>query len=171
MRRASLEHLLPEMSAKHHVAGDIDANVKVSSRGGSAAALLDNLAGAFDARLERGRISNLTDAKLGLEFGRVIGIYLRGEREIAIDCALAAFEVRSGVARSRQITFDTQQTRVDGTGTVDLRNDTVDVVLTPEPRKPGLFNRRASLRLKGPLSKPAMSIEERVEQAQPRCAS
>jgi AsmA family protein len=170
MRGANLARLLPAAESRR-LAGELSANLKVSSEGESSSALLDNLRGSFDARLNRGTISNLADAKLGLEFGKVIGIYLRGERDIAIGCAFAAFDLRGGVARSRQITFDSEQTRVDGTGTVDLKSETVDFVLTPEAKNPGLFTRRASLRVRGPLGKPATSIEERIELPQARCAA
>ena len=170
IRGANLARLLPAAESRR-LGGEIGANLQVTSEGESASAMLSNLRGSFDARLERGTISSLADAKLGLDFGKVIGIYLRGERDIAIGCAVAAFDVRGGVARSRQITFDSEQTRLDGSGTVDLRSDTLDFVLTPEAKNPGLLSRRASLRVRGPIGNPATSIEQRVEQPQARCAA
>ena len=170
MRGASVQALLPA-ARERGVAGSFFAKVALSSRGLSTAEMMANLGGTFEARIDRGTISESSDAKLAMAFGRVIGLKLRGEREIAIGCALAAFDVRGGVARSRRITFDTEETRVDGTATVDLRNDTLDAVLTPEQKRPGLLTRRASLRVKGELDKPIVSVTERVEQQHAPCAS
>jgi AsmA family protein len=168
MRGANLQALLPS-ARERGVAGSVGAKVALSARGASAAEMLSGLAGTVEARLDRGTISELSDAKLAMAFGKVIGVKLRGERELAIGCAHAAFDVRGGVARSRRITFDTEETRVDGTATIDLRNDTLDAVLTPEQKKPGLLTRRASLRMKGELANPVVTVIERVEQQHAPC--
>ncbi|HEV7801608.1 MAG TPA: AsmA family protein, partial [Burkholderiales bacterium] len=165
LRGIRIERLVPALGEKAGSAGALDGHVAMSGRGVSIAAIVGSSAGAFAAAIEQGRISNLTDAKLGLDFGKVVSVFLRGDREIAINCGAAAFDVRDGVAKSTKIVLDTEQTHVVGRGTILLRDEELDLLLTPEPKKPGLFTRRASVRIKGPLRRPAVSVVERLEQA------
>jgi uncharacterized protein involved in outer membrane biogenesis len=170
MKGASVQALLPA-ARERGVSGSFFARLALSSRGKSAAEMLANLGGTFEARLDRGTIAESSDAKLAMAFGKAIGVKLRGDRELAIGCALAAFDVRGGVARSRRITLDTEATRVDGTATVDLRKETLDAVLTPEQKKPGLLTRRASLHVTGEIDNPVVKVTERVDQPHAPCAS
>lgn len=173
VRRIRIERLIPALSGKQRGAGAVSGRIKLSGRGNSIADMVRNSTGSFEAKLDEGRISNLADAKLARNFGKVASVFLRGDRDIAINCGALAFDVRDGIAKSRKIVLDTEQTHIEGVATVNLRDEQLDVVLTPEPKKPGLFVRRASIRLRGPLRAPALSIEDRVEQAahtaQERC--
>lgn len=165
LRGARVERLLPTLAAKSGSTGALSARVTLSGRGNSVAAIVGKSAGSAAFTLGRGTISNLADAKLGLNFGKVLSVFLRGDRVIAINCGAAVFDVQGGVAQSRKIVLDTQQTHVDGKGSITLRDQRLDLMLTPEPKQPGLFTRRASIRIQGPVSAPAVSLEERVEQA------
>ena len=82
---------------------------QVSGHGNSIAANSRNASGSFDAKIDACRISNLADAKLGLNFGKAISAWIRGEREIAIECGAIAFDFRDGVGKSRTIVLDTSR--------------------------------------------------------------
>lgn len=165
LRGIRIERLLPKLSAKSDTAGALNVQVKLSGRGDGLAAMLENAAGSFAATMEGGRISNLADAKLGLNFGKMLRTLVRGDSAIAINCGAFDFDVRAGVAKSRRIVLDTEQTHVEGAGSINLIKQQLDFLLTPEPKNPGLFMRRASVRVRGAWRSPAISIEERVEQA------
>ncbi len=161
----AIQRLVPALAAKSGSAGQFSGKLELSGRGTSMAAIVGHSVGSFAAALDRGRISNLADAKLGLNFGKVISVFLRGDRDIAINCAAAVFDVRDGIATSRRLALDTEQTHVEGRGSINLRDERIDLLLTPEPKDPGLFTRRASIRINGALQAPALSMEDRVEQA------
>jgi hypothetical protein len=72
------------------------------------------------------------------------------------------FDVRNGVGKSRVIVLDTEQTRTDGVGTLDLREERWDIVLTPQPKNPGFLTRRASIHLQGTFRNVEISIQERI---------
>jgi uncharacterized protein involved in outer membrane biogenesis len=163
LRGVRIERLLPKLSGKLASAGALSADVKLSGRGYRLGAMLENAVGSFSATMDGGRISNLADAKLGLNFGKMLSTLVRGDRAIAINCVAAAFDVRAGIASSRRIVLDTEQTRVEGSGSINLIKQRLDLLLTPEPKSPGLFTRRASVRVRGPWGSPAISVEDRVE--------
>ena len=58
--------------------------------------------------------------------------------------------------------LDTGETHTDGIGTLDLRHERWELLLTPQPRKAGLLTRHASIRVNGSLRGAKVSIEERV---------
>jgi uncharacterized protein involved in outer membrane biogenesis len=169
IRDVRLERLVPSLAEKARGAGAIRGHIRLSGIGNSVAAIVANSSGSVAATMARGRISNMADAKLGLDFLRIAGAFLRGERENAIHCGSVAFEVKNGVGNSRLVVLDTELTHVDGSGTMDLRNERLDLTLTPEPRNPGLFTRRASIRVQGPFGNVRTTLGARVEQ--PRSAA
>lgn len=158
-----IERLVPALAAKAHATAPVDLRMKLTSRGATAAEVIGGTRGSFEAIVDAGRISNLADAKLGLNFGKIVGLVLRGDRDIAINCGKLAFDVRDGIAHARDITLDTEQTHVHGTGMVDLRSLNVDLVVTPEPKKPALFRREGSIRIGGTLLSPDVTIGDRIK--------
>jgi len=163
VRSLQLEKLLPHLSSKSRSAGTIQGHIRFDGEGNSVAALFSSGKGAFAARMENGSISNLADAKLGLNGGKILSALVRGDRDIAIRCAAVGFNFRSAIGKSETIALDTEQTHVDGAGTIDLREERVDVVLTPQPKKPGFFVRHGSIRLSGPFRNIGVTLQDRVE--------
>jgi uncharacterized protein involved in outer membrane biogenesis len=112
--------------------------------------------------MDEGRISNLADAQLGFNLGKILGLWIRGDRDIAINCAVIAFDVRGGTGKSRAIVLDTEQTRVVGVGTAKLRQERWELMLNPQPKKPGVLTKSASIRVHGTFRRAETSIEERA---------
>ena len=107
-------------------------------------------------------IANFADAKLGLNVGKMIGLIFRGDRDIAIHCGAVSFDVHGGAGKSREIVLDTAQTHIEGIGTRDLRRERWDLLLTPQPKKPGLLTRHASIRVEGSFRGAHASLDERI---------
>ena len=162
MRNVRLEKLFSALPEKARTAGPIKAQVKLAGSGGSVAAMLADATGTVAVVMDRGRVSNLLDAKLGLDGGKILGLLIRGDREIALNCAAVAIEFRKGVGRSHAFVIDTEETHADGTITVSLRDERFDLLLTPKPKDPGLFTLSASIRGEGSLNRPHFSVDKRV---------
>ena len=109
--------------------------------------------------MEGGRISNLLDAKLGLNRGKILRLLIAGDRSIEINSADVTIDFEKGTGTSKNISFDTEQTRIVGTGSISLRDETVDLLLTPHPKKPGLFSMRTSgIHIDGTFKRPQIAI-------------
>jgi len=162
LRALRLERLIPSLAQKARAAGAIRGELSLAGKGHSIAAMFGGASGSMSAHLDEGRISNLADAKLGFNPGKVMGLWLRGDRDIAINCAVMALDVRAGVGKSRAIVLDTQQTRVEGAGSVNLREERWELILTPRPKKPGLLTKSGSIRVQGTFTRAETSMEERA---------
>ena len=163
-----LERLFPALANKVRGAGAIAGLVSLVGRGNSLAAMVGNSSGSLKATMGRGRISGLADAKLGLDFGKVFLEFLRRDRDSLVHCGSVSLWVTNGHAKSQEIVLDTDLTHVTGAGTLDLRNERIDILLSPEPRNPSPFTRRASIRIHGPLRAVETAVERRVAPPPPQ---
>ncbi len=82
-------------------------------------------------------------------------------RAAPLPCAGAAVSMQDGRGKLRDLVIDSANTRTTGSGTVDLRDASIDIVLTPQPKRPGIDLGR-SIRLHGTLPKPERSLVDRV---------
>ena len=71
-----------------------------------------------------------------------------------LNCLIAPFKVEKGLAKTDAILFDTGHMTVRGEGTVNLRDETLDLLLTPRPKDRSLISLATPVRVGGTLSKP-----------------
>jgi len=71
-----------------------------------------------------------------------------------INCAVGYFDIVEGEIQSDAILLDTQRITVGGFGTFNLRNETIDLILTPQPKNPTLVALGHPVRITGHLSDP-----------------
>ncbi len=157
-----VESLLGEFAAKSGLSGALHGRATLTASGDSLEALIASAAGSLEASLSGGTISSLLDAKIGLQGGRIVRSMLAGAEPIAIRCAAMALDVRNGQGRIRTLVLDTERTRTSGSGTIDLPRRTLDVVLTPEAKQPGLLVLDRSIRLRGALREPRQELVARA---------
>jgi uncharacterized protein involved in outer membrane biogenesis len=162
LRDVRLQKLVPSLAVPAQGVAPIRGHIVLSGQGRSVASVLAHASGSLAARIDGGRISNLADAKLGLNIGKVLSLMIRGDRDIDLHCGAIAFDVRQGSGKSKAIVVDTEQTRTEGVGTIDLREERWDILLTPQPKKPGLLTRRGSIRTHGTFRTAQISVQERV---------
>ena len=157
-----LERILPGQVSTKVAAGDFRAQLKMTAHGNSVAALLASADGTFVMLMDGGRISSLLDAKLGLNAGKVIKLSISGDSDIALHCGAAAFAFHNGVGKSQVVLLETEQTHTDGAGTINLKDQTLDLLLTPQPKSPGWFTLNSSIRVQGPIMKAHYKLDTRV---------
>ena len=90
------------------------------------------------------------------------GLYLllsKDPKETPLRCAVADFEVKDGVAQVSNAVFDTGVVRAQGKGSVDLRNETLDLRLEGQSKKPRLLRVWAPITLKGTLLHPKPGVD------------
>ena len=158
LKGVRLEKLLDRLPKGAKGAGAIKGHVDLKGQGDSVAKILASSSGSIKVAMEGGGISNLLDAKLGLNGGKVLRLLITGDRAIGINSAEVAFDFEKGRGSSKTILLDTAQTHTDGAGIIDLRDETVDVLLTPHPKKRGIFFLHSSIRVHGSIRQPKISV-------------
>ncbi len=152
-REMRIERLLGRLAKGAQSAGQINGHFDLTGQGDSVAKILASATGSMEVSMAGGGISNLLDARLGLNVGKVLRLTITGDRAIGIHSAIVAFDFEQGLGKSKAILLDTDQTLTEGSGSIDLRHETVDVLLTSHPKKPGLFSQQSSTHVHGPIRK------------------
>lgn len=140
--------------------GSLDLRAQLHGRGASPAALMSSLSGPVHAELAQGSISNLLDAKLGLDGGRMLWLKLAGDREIVLRCADLAVDFSNGVGRSKSLVLDSAQTRVNGSATIDLRNEHFEALLRPQAKQGRVFALGSAIRASGSFRQAQVGIDK-----------
>ncbi len=159
LENLQLERLLESIDKESKGAGPLDGQIDLKGQGQSIASFLSSASGSMSVSMQSGGISNLLDAKLGLNGGKMLRLLLTGDRAIGINDARASFEFEQGRGVSETIVLDTDQTHTQGSGVVDLRKRTLDLLLKPQPKKRGLLSLQKSIRIRGPIGQPKFSLE------------
>ena len=160
-----IESLLGEHAAKGRISGALSGRAVLKAGGDSLEALLASAAGTVSAFITGGTISSLLDAKMGLQGGRIVRSLLTGAEPIALRCAAVVIDVRKGEGRIRTLVIETEHTKTTGSGTIDVAHQTLDLVLTPEAKQPGLFVLDRSIHLLGALREPRHELVARAAAA------
>ena len=90
----------------------------------------------------------------GLDIAEALKFIVQGDRKIPIRCAFGDFGVRDGVMTTRALAFDTTDTIIVGEGTINLRDETLNLKLRPRPKDRSLFSLRSPLLVDGTFKDP-----------------
>ena len=163
-----IEALQAGKDVARRITGALAGHLALKAAGNDVAALRTSITGQAAFTLRDGTIPSLLDAELGLEAGKLVRTLLSGNEPLPLRCAAAVVTLRDGRADLHDLVIDSANTRTRGSGTFDLRDESVDVVLTPDPKQAGVDLGR-SIRLHGRLPRPERSLIDRI--AQPAIAA
>ena len=154
VRGAQLNQLFPTIETTKSSLGKVSGKFDLSGRGNSAAQMLGGATGDVAMLMGRGEISNILLEFIGLDGGEVIKFLVRGDRNVQLRCAAAAFDVKQGVMTSRAIVLDTSDTVINGSGRVSFADETLELVLNPAPKDFSILSFRSPLKIGGTFATP-----------------
>lgn len=154
LRAVQLNRLFPTIQNTKSALGKISGQVALKGRGNSMAQMLGSASGDVAVLMGKGEISNVLMEILGLDGGEIIKFFVRGDRNIQLLCAAAAFEVKQGLMSSKVVVLDTVDTVINGSGQISLADETLDILLKPEPKDTSILSLRSPLKIGGTFAAP-----------------
>ncbi|MDQ6640677.1 MAG: hypothetical protein M3Z15_13585, partial [Pseudomonadota bacterium] len=145
--------------APPYLSGKLDALVKVKGAGRSAAEILASLNGDVRMHMREANISHLAIEAAGLDIAQALGVMVKGDKALQINCNVADLDVVKGVARPKVFVLNTDVTTVWIDGTVSLRDESLDLRAVVSPKNFSPFTLRTPVHVKGTFGKPAVSLE------------
>ncbi|MBL8348974.1 MAG: AsmA family protein [Burkholderiaceae bacterium] len=144
------------------IAGRLQGQADVSGHGRSTAAILASLSGPLRTELRRGAVSHLAIEAAGLDLAEGLGIMLKGDDALQVQCAVASLQAENGVLRPKLMVLDTADSTIWVDGSLSLATETMDLraVVTPKDFSP--LTLRAPLTVRGPFTAPVVSVDKRV---------
>ena len=155
-RRLDLRQMFPKNDTIRRATGVIGGHAALVGTGNSFAALLGSANGTVALAMAGGRVSNLVLELAGLDAAEALRLLFRGDRTVQVRCALADLAVRDGVMHTRTMLLDTTDTNVRVDGTIDLRDETLDVTLHPLPKDYSPLALRSPIHVRGSFKDPAI---------------
>jgi len=154
VRDLSLPKLFPTMKENQASIGDINGLIELQGRGDSVGEMLGAANGKIGMYLDGGKISRYMMELVALDLWGVARVKLQGDEPIDIRCAIADFGVKDGVMKTNAFVFDTQVVNVGGDGTVNLKSESLDLKLNPEPKDRSVASLNAPLYIRGTFAAP-----------------
>jgi AsmA protein len=159
MRVQSLQlaQLFPTLKQNRGSVGDLGGLVELTGRGNSVGRMLGSADGKIGVFMDGGRISRLMMELVALDLWDAAAVKLKGDEQIPIRCAIADFAVKQGLMQTNAFVVDTSVVRVDGGGVVNLKNEQLDLRLSPKPKDNSIASLNSPLFVQGTFSDPKVS--------------
>lgn len=149
--------------------GKTDVRIDLKAAGESVRALMASADGEAVVSVGEGRLNNkVVDWAAGdllNQFAAILNPLGKTEDATPLSCAVVRFTLRDGIATANKgIAMRTAKVDVVGSGTVDLRTETLDLGITPRAREGVGLSLSGPLsgltRLRGTLANPTIGLDE-----------
>ncbi|MDX2349876.1 MAG: AsmA family protein [Porticoccus sp.] len=139
------------------IEGEASLDVDVQGKGLSVHEFASSLEGSIDLGLE--------DALFPKKYAQFLSVDILGwaltkasfaSNEAALNCVMARFDIEQGVARSKLLLADGPHLMIEGRTTLDMGQESMDMVLLPKQKK-RMFSNISAVHIKGPMVDPKVS--------------
>ena len=141
---------------KSPVTGTADAHIKLTAAGSSFKALRRDLAGDIVILGGKGQMTGDAINIWGNGLLNTLLPGLSGGDPLAVNCLMMRFDVRNAVGTANPFLLDTQNVTVAGEGTIDLYNERLDMLFTPDAKGVAIGTMDTAVRVEGPWRKPSV---------------
>lgn len=158
-RKLQLARLFPKLDLDKTSIGEIHGDIDLKGRGDSVAAMLGSADGKVAMVVGDGAISRLMMETVGLHLLQMLRLKLTGDEPIRINCAIAALDVKDGMAQVDTLVFDSDVVRIDGSGRINLEQETLDVTVVPDSKQLRLVAVNTPLHVGGRFAEPDIDLD------------
>ena len=144
---------------RRYVSGLLSGEVGVRGAGRSTAQILGSLDGRARFELRDGTLSHRVTELIGLDVAQSLGVAIRGDNALPLRCALADLQLQNGVAKIDRALLDNRDSTIRIAGSVNLRDETVELVARSRPKDVSPLSLRSPVTLTGRFSQPQFGIE------------
>jgi AsmA family protein len=140
--------------------GRLSGQARVAGQGKSTAAILGTLRGGVRMNLANGTVSHLAVEAAGLDIAQGLGMLVKGDDALSIQCTVADFVAEQGVLRPRALVLDTADSTLWVDGTLSLASEAIDLRVVVAPKDFSPLALRTPIHLRGSFANPSVSIEK-----------
>ncbi len=135
-------------------------SVDVAGSGATVRQIMAGLGGKTDMVVDGGKVAGRYTDLIAADLFTTLAPWANDEADTALNCIVTRFAIDRGIARSNGILFDTERVTVQGDGQIDLREETIDMVMKPRPKNVSLISLAAPIKVGGTLSAPTARPDE-----------
>lgn len=140
--------------------GTLVGRMRMHGKGDSIHAFASTASGTLSMVVPHGEIEQAFAELAGIDVARGLGLLLKkNQQQTALRCGIADFDAHDGLAKVKQVVFDTQVVILTGLGDINLRNERLHLQLTGQPKKFRFAVLRSPVEIRGTLSHPAVGLK------------
>ena len=154
VQKLQLGQLFPTIQSNNASVGDIGGLVELKGTGNSVAQMLGSSNGKIGFFMDGGQISKFMMELVAMDVWGVAKVKLQGDKPVDVRCAVADFNVQNGVMNTNAFVFDTAIVKVEGGGTINLKNEEMDLKLNPRPKDSSVASLNSPVYVRGTFGHP-----------------
>jgi uncharacterized protein involved in outer membrane biogenesis len=144
-----LKRLLGKSTFAEKSLGPIEGRINISGTGESFRELMATASGNTFVVMSGGEVSGLLVELAGLDVAQTLGVLVQGDKPIPVRCAVIDLHGQDGQMGVQTLVLDTTDTVIFGEGKIDLRDEQLDIVLSPVPKDFSPVSLRTFVRVGG----------------------
>ena len=153
-----LPEFFPTIKEGQDSIGDINGLIELTGRGDSVGQLLGSANGKIGVYLDGGKISKFMMELVAMDLWGAARVKLAKDNSaVDIRCAIGDFAVKDGLMTTNAFVFDTQVVNVEGTGSVNLKSEQMDLTLNPHPKDRSVASLNSPLYIRGTFGEPKVA--------------
>jgi uncharacterized protein involved in outer membrane biogenesis len=134
--------------------GSFDAEIDLRGAGASPRAIAAGLGGRIEVTGGEGSISNNLVQAAGAGLTGMLSGWTEANSDLRLHCIVVRLPIKGGVVNGEAILLDTAAVTVGGQGTIDLRDETLHLKVTPQAKQTSLLSLVVPFLIQGTLAKP-----------------
>ena len=146
-------------NAVPYISGNLSGQARVAGQGKSTAAILGSLRGAVRMQVRDGSISHLLVEAAGIDVAQGLGMLIKGDDSLPIQCLVADMVAEKGLLRPRALIIDTTDSTLWMEGSVSLATEALELDVHVAPKDFSPFALRTPVRLRGSFQAPRVSLD------------
>lgn len=155
-----VQTVAPAVRGSVPVSGAIAARVRLEGSGASVHRFADNSSGTISLVMPQGEMRQAFAELLGINAGAGLRQLLSGDQSTTpIRCAVADFGVSNGTATARTLVIDTGVVLVNGSGSINLGTERMNLRLDGETKEPRLLRVWSPITVNGPVRNPSLGVD------------
>ena len=155
-----LESIIPATGGVAPVTGRALGRARLEGQGSSIHRFAAGSKGSISLVVPQGEIRSAFAELLGINASAgLLKLLGRDQSRSTIRCAVADFEVAGGIARAKTFVVDTDVVLAQGTGSINLGTETLDLKIDGESKRPRLLRLWTPILVRGHLSSPSVGVE------------
>jgi len=163
LSRLELKEFLREFDRQELAFGRISGRIDLTGTGGS----LRDIAATSDGRvvllMEGGEFASIVTEAAGLDIGEIIGALVNddpndpNDQRVPVRCLVADFLAKKGMLEVQTFLLDAPNDKFTVEGTIDLRQEELDLMLRAFPRDASFASARMPISIEGKIREPNIS--------------
>ncbi len=137
--------------------GSVKLNLKLNARGNSMSALAANANGLVGVKMKTARLGNANVKQLDNELVKNLISLASNNQATTVNCLVSRWLIKNGIATTDLTVIDTTHMAMQGSGSINLGQETLDIIIAPRPKNLGQLNVSAPIAINGSLRKPKIS--------------